>query len=248
GYSYCDLGQDYDATGTFIQSDKPISVFGIHNCAFIPFNRWACDHLEENLFPVETWGMNYVMTHTISKQNPQEPNLYRILSAFDNNTISFNPSSVQSTRTINKGQWFEFYTTADFEVKGTSAFSIAQYLVGEDYNGPNSHTSDMGDPAFSLGIPVEQYRNYYNFLTPATYTESYVNITAPTGQQVTLDGAAVSGFSSIGSGKYSVARIKLNPGQHSISSQVPVGIMVYGYARYTSYAYPGGLNLIPINK
>ncbi len=247
-YKYCDLGQDYDATGTYIQSDKPISVFGIHNCAFIPFNRWACDHLEENLFPVETWGMNYIMTHTISKQSPAEPNLYRILSAFDNNTITFNPSSVQPTKILNKGQWFEFYTTADFEVKGTSAFSIAQYLVGEDYNGYNSHTSDMGDPAFSLGIPVEQYRNYYNFLTPATYTESYVNITAPTGQQVMLDGAAVSGFTSIGSGKYSIARVKLNPGQHNISSSAPVGIMVYGYARYTSYAYPGGLNLIPINK
>ena len=248
GYSYCDLGQDYDATGTYIQSDKPIAVFGVHNCAFIPFNRWACDHMEENLFPVEIWGMNYVITHTISKQNPAEPNLYRIISAFDNNTITFNPSSVQSSRTLNKGQWFEFYSTADFEVKGTAAFSVAQYLVGEDYNGYNSHTSDMGDPAMSLGIPVEQYRDYYNFLTPATYTESYVNITAPSGQQVLLDGSPVGGFTPIGSGKYSVARVKINAGQHTVSSSVPVGIVVYGYARYTSYAYPGGLNLIPINK
>jgi len=38
-------------------------------------------------------------------------------------------------------------------------------------------------------------------------------------------------------------------GNHSMSGTMPFGIQVYGYGQYTSYWYPGGLNLadIPVN-
>ena len=39
-------------------------------------------------------------------------------------------------------------------------------------------------------------------------------------------------------------RKAIQGGTHTISSSVPFGITVYGYANYTSYMYPGGLNLI----
>ena len=34
-----------------------------------------------------------------------------------------------------------------------------------------------------------------------------------------------------------------NNGVHNASSATPFGIEVYGYGSYTSYMYPGGLNL-----
>ena len=41
-----------------------------------------------------------------------------------------------------------------------------------------------------------------------------------------------------------VARVQLAPtGQHKLESDTPVGLQVYGYGNYTSYQYPGGLNL-----
>ncbi|MBI5525611.1 MAG: IgGFc-binding protein [Deltaproteobacteria bacterium] len=243
---YCNVGKNYDVTGSSISADKPVAVFSGHNCAFVPYNRWACDHMEEQMFPVETWGNHYILTHTVPKQSPAEPNLYRIISASAGNKVTFNPASVHADVILDKGGWIEFSTDKDFELTGTMGFAVGQLMVGENYNG--TPTADVGDPSLSLGVPVEQYRTYYNFLTPATYTESFVNITAPAGAAVTLDGQPVSGFTPVGSGAYSVAKIQLQPGQHTINSPELVGIVVYGYASYTSYMYPGGLNLLPLNE
>ena len=53
-------------------------------------------------------------------------------------------------------------------------------------------------------------------------------------------------FIAIGKSGYGVARVQLSnagSGDHTITSDVPVGISVYGYGVYTSYWYPGGLDL-----
>ena len=51
----------------------------------------------------------------------------------------------------------------------------------------------------------------------------------------------------IGSSQYHVQRVSLTPGSnggaHVLESSAPVGIQVLGYGQYTSYQYPGGLNL-----
>ncbi len=49
-----------DLTGTIVASDKPVAVFGGARCAFKPSNAFACDHLEEQMMPFETWGKTYV--------------------------------------------------------------------------------------------------------------------------------------------------------------------------------------------
>ncbi len=51
--------RDHDLTGARISSTKPISVFGGHTCAFVPDGNAACDHLESQLFPLETWGRRF---------------------------------------------------------------------------------------------------------------------------------------------------------------------------------------------
>jgi len=246
GFSHCDTGVAYDVTGSYINANKPVAVFSGHNCAYVPFNVQACDHIEEQMFPVETWGNHYILTNSKPIQNPAEPNLYRVISGFAGNKITFTPTSIHADITLDKGQWFEVSTTTDFEVKGTLGFAVGQYMTGENYNG--TPTVDSGDPSLSNGVPVEQYRTFYNFLTPTTYTQSYVNITAPAGTTVTLDGAAVGGFAAVGSGAYTVAKVLLQPGQHTITSNLPVGIVVYGFGSYTSYMFPGGLNLLPLNE
>jgi hypothetical protein len=56
----------------------------------------------------------------------------------------------------------------------------------------------------------------------------------------------VTGFAAIGGSGYGWAHVALaaaNNGVHNASSATPFGIEVYGYGSYTSYMYPGGLNL-----
>ena len=46
---------------------------------------------------------------------------------------------------------------------------------------------------------------------------------------------------------WGVARIPIQGTHHTIESNEPFGIVVYGFANYTSYSYPGGLDLKFIN-
>lgn len=60
---FCRL-QNADLTGTIITADKPIAVFGGSSCALRGYLDTACDHVEEQLFPFQTWGKNFVGTRT----------------------------------------------------------------------------------------------------------------------------------------------------------------------------------------
>ena len=258
--SYCDLGEAYDLTGTEIESDHKLAVFGGHNCTFVPYNKWACDHLEEALLPLEGWGKQYIGSHS-QRQPTSIPDLWRVVSGADGNMITFDPPSAHDPVMLDRGRWIEFSSKGDFVANGTGAFALAQYPVGQNYV-PNAGSSP-GDPDMSIAVPTEQYRSNYTFLTPATYTLNYVNITAPATKDmdgntvlaspITLDGEDVwekysAKFKGIGSEQYMAARILLEKdGAHTISSGKPFGIVVYGLASYTSYMYPGGLDVKQIN-
>jgi hypothetical protein len=50
----------------------------------------------------------------------------------------------------------------------------------------------------------------------------------------------------VGSSDYQVVRARLpaaGSGVYHLHADAPVGLHVYGYGRYTSYMYPGGLDL-----
>ena len=47
-------------TGTYITADKPIAVFSANWCANIPMQVCCCDHIEEQVIGLQTWGKTYV--------------------------------------------------------------------------------------------------------------------------------------------------------------------------------------------
>ncbi len=247
-YTYCRVGEAYDLTGSIVRAaaGRRVGVISGHNCDFLPYDKWACDHLEEAMFPLEAWGQDYIVSAT--EQLRGEPNIVRIVSSADGNAITFDPAAVHAPITLNRGQSVEFETTQDFRVMGSEAFAVVQHLVGQDYAGISTGgTEGNGDPAFSLAIPTEQFRTDYDFLAPLTYIISYVNITAPSGATVTLDGAPVSGFREVGGTGFATARVEITGGAHHIEGGSPFGIVVYGFGSYTSYMYPGGLDFEAIN-
>jgi hypothetical protein len=140
---------------------------------------------------------------------------------------------------------------SDFEVQGDHEFAVGSFMLGAAILDPFNQPPDQkGDPAQSQSTAVEQFRTKYVFLAPTDYDVSYVDIIQPAGTQVTVDGTAVAAPTTpIGGSGYSVARYKLpagNNGAHVLTATAPVGIQVMGYGAYTSYQYPGGLNLTAI--
>jgi len=241
GIRYCELGSEWDLTGSEIRASAPVAVVGGHNCSFVPFNRWACDHLEEALFPVESWGRELLLGSTHPLRS--EPNLIRVVSAADGNVVSFDPP-LHEELTLDRGQSYEMQLSGEVRVRGSQPLSIAQFLVGQDFAGLGSSGSfGSGDPSMSLAIPTEQFRMDYTLLAPETYDESWVNVTAPLAARVTIDGRTITNFTPIGTTGAGVARVPASAGVHRLEGTAPFGVVVYGFGRYTSYMYPGGLDL-----
>ncbi|MDD5305711.1 MAG: IgGFc-binding protein [Deltaproteobacteria bacterium] len=243
GYTCCNTPPQYDLTGTIIKvtSGPSPAVFAGTTMSFVPFNKWAADHLEEQMFPLKTWGTHYICARNIT-QKPAEPTVWRVLSGSNGNPITFTPASAHAGVTLNKGEYVEFESLADFEIKGEGRISVGQFMVGQNY------TSDVnppknGDPSMSLGVPVEQYRTSYTFLAPTTYVFNYLTVVHKTGTFPQLDGAPVAGDTVGVTAEYSRTNLTISAGIHKIKSTEAFGIQVYGVGTYTSYMYPGGLDL-----
>lgn len=49
-----------DLTGAIVEADETVAAFGAHTCTNVPFTASACDHVESQLYPLETWGTEFV--------------------------------------------------------------------------------------------------------------------------------------------------------------------------------------------
>ena len=238
-----------DLTGTRVISDQPIVVFGGHECANVPLGFNFCDHIEQQMFPVDAWGETYIGTHFVDRDpNTPQREVWRIMASEDQTVLSTVPAIENvDGRTLNSGDFVEFETNTPFELEGTAPILVGQYMTGSSYTGGAS----IGDPAFTLASPIEQWRRDYIVLTPPAYNRGdYLNIVAPIGTTVLLDGEPVDGnlFESFGSGDYAVAQIPVEDGPHTLTAEEPFTVIPYGYDSAVSYAYPGGLNLESINR
>jgi hypothetical protein len=131
----------------------------------------------------------------------------------------------------------------DFLVTADKPVLVVQYMEGIHVLG-----SDDGDPSMVQAVPVEQYLDQYVVLVPTTWINDYLVLTRQTGATVQVDGNAVtSGWTSVGTTNYEVTRLAVADGVHVLLGSHPFGVIVVGYDRWDSYAYPGGLNQARIN-
>jgi len=246
-----------DLSSSYISANKEIGVFGGHRCTNIPNDKSACDHIEEQLFPINTWGAHYVIVKTKVRGN--EADYYKIITNEPNTVINFNPAitakiangstvTIPGTTISVAGTVTTFSTKDSFELTSSKPISIGQFITSQQDASINPLDNATGDPAFIIQVPVEQYRDSYLFLVPNTYAENYTTIVAtPTVDgnipTVNLDGTAIPASQFISIGNYYYTIKSLNSGTHSINSTSHIGISVYGYDQYVSYGYPGGLDL-----
>jgi IgGFc binding protein len=237
-----------DVSGSRLKADQPVQVLGGHSCANIPTPTTdACDHIEHAMLPVETLGKEYFVTYPAALAS-QSPHVVRIAAIEADTHIDFEPASVAPSAVLGPSDTpLELDDVAeDFRVSADKAMLVVQYMQGQA-----SVPSGSGDPAMALAVPSAQFRNDYIFFASNSYDTNFVNVIAPSGASVTLDGTAIDAgsFVSIGTSGESVARVELPGGAsevHRIEASKPFGIVVYGYGRYTSFMYAGGLDLTPI--
>ncbi len=235
---------DFDLTGSRVTANRPVAVFGGHTCAYVPYWAQACDHLESQMPPLETWGRNYV-SGPMRDTGVNSVNILRVMAAQDGTNITVDPpQGGTSTFTLGAGQWREIEVSSPFRLTGDRGILATQYLVGQLATMPEP---ERGDPSMVALPPVEQYRSDYTFVTPNSYNtsvdgQSYLLVVRPVGLAITLDGSAVTTtWTTVGDREVGI--IPLSGGTHRMEAAMPFGVMVYGMGITTSYAYPAGLNL-----
>lgn len=247
-----DGAEGVDLTGTYIKADKKVSVIGGHECANVPLGVNACDHLESQLFPVETWANDYVADN-FEPRSESQVDIWRVMAGGNEVTVqTIPPVKGYEKFKLQRGGWIQFATKESFVIKADGPVMVGHYLTGSSYpgaevvctnTGVGSDTA-IGDPAFTLAIPTKRYLREYAVLTPTGYMEDYLNIIAPPGTYITIDGQPLAEpLVLIPGTSYGVARTVVQPGVHTVKGDQVFGLTAYGYDCDVSYAYPGGLKL-----
>ncbi|PPD21631.1 MAG: hypothetical protein CTY24_07465 [Methylobacter sp.] len=225
-----------DLTGTVIQADRPIAVFGGHQCSNVPIGVPFCDHLVEQLPPTSTWGQSFL---TVPLATRVGGDTFRILASQDETEVRVNGNLVA---TLSRGQFHEEIILVQAEISANNPVLVAQYSNGTNFDGVTS------DPFETLIPPNEQFLANYTVTTPASgFSGNFINIVAPNAAvgAINLDGSPIpsASFTPIGSSGFSGAALPVALGSHNFDGPLPFGLTSYGYDSFDSYGYPGGLAL-----
>lgn len=258
--TFCRPGASDDLTGSRVTASAPVAVFAGHDCALVPFDRYACDHVEEQIPPVDTLGVRYVVSRARPMQamrsaaQPEgEPTWVRVVAAYDDTAVTVLPEGVQGPTRLNAGESVSFMTGRHIEVTGSRPILVASFLVGADYLVDPSPRplSARGDPSMSVELPLEQWRSVHDVYVPQGFSPNFLDVVGSAGTRILVDGNAVTAPPDTGVPGRAVWQIQVAPGLHRVSgagAQDVVGLRVYGYAPFTSYMARGGgdLRVIPV--
>jgi hypothetical protein len=266
-FSECTSAPDGDMTGTEVRSDKPVVVFtggergiGFGGADVVYPPDWdsstddicCTDHLEEQLFPVTALGKEFAIARSpIRSTDPtgwKEPDLFRVLATVDGTNVTTNLPAPNDHFTLMAKQYKTFAATTGFAMSADQAVEVQSVLVSQHF----VKHGYIGDPSQLLLPAAEQFRKDYVFLVPPTWTQNFAVIAKPVDAMITLDGATPSGCASGAIGMvegvmYDQITCALAEGHHTVSSDKPIGLSVYGWHDVGSYAFVGGSDVKIIN-
>jgi hypothetical protein len=224
-----------DYTGSRVVSDKPVSVFGGNDCTNISGGLRACDHLVEQITPTTSWGKNFL---TVPLATRLAGDVFRIMAQQSGTNVSINGVVVA---TLNAWEFYETILASNTYNRITSDNPI---LVGQ-FCRSSQADNVTSDPFFTLIPPDEQFLNSYIVSAGTSNIPiNYLNITSPNSNtgSVLVDGSALPGglWNTISGTSFSGAQVPVNTGVHTVSSPLPIGLLVYGFGSFDSYGYLGG--------
>ncbi len=274
---YLQISQPAELTGSPIQANKAVGVWGGASCLNVPVTVAACDSAHQQIPPVKALGNRYAMVRYRNRKTAiaEESPPWRIIGAVDGTTLTFTPAAPPGAPgVLGQGQVFEFNGTGPYFVTSQDKdhpFYVAQYMTGADDPALGGFGAGEGDPEWVNVVPVDQYLDNYVFFTDPTYSETSLVVTRQKSKKsgefadVTLDCAGpLTGWQPLGDLEYT--RIDLvtgdfqnvgncSNGRHEISSAVAFGLTVWGWGgyasfmtQYVSYAYPAGASVQSINE
>ncbi len=142
-----------DLTGSRVESDAPVAVFGGTQCSNVPDTRCVngtcpglggscsgecaltccCDHMEEQLLPLSAWGKSYVGPMLWLRH--QEVAFWRIVASEPDTHVTLDPPEV-GVPTLQANEVFEFQSRKDLSIKADRPILVGQFMASSFLSAP----------------------------------------------------------------------------------------------------------------
>jgi len=261
--------QPFELTGSPIQADKPIGVWGAASQLTIGQGQCCADSAHQQIAPVGALGSEYAAVKYRDRYaGTPETVPWRIVGFVDGTKLTYSPQTPPGApSTLNLGDVYEIDAPSNFVVRSQDdahPFYLSGHMTGCTTYAPNGNlTSDCrGDAEYVNVVPGKQFLKSYTFFTDPTYPEVDLVVVRTPGNvgysDVTLDCyGTLDGWQPVDSNDtYEFTRVDLSKGnfvaqgkcdngRHQMSSAAPFGVTVWGWGSsatggaYESPDFPG---------
>ncbi|MEP6747533.1 MAG: PKD domain-containing protein [Bacteroidota bacterium] len=244
-----------DLTGSRIQSIssasggcKKIAVFCGSGKISIGCGNSAgtSDNLYQQMYPVSTWGKNYITVPSINAIDLKgQTNYYRIFLSDLSSAVTLNGTAIN----FGSSRYYEFSNNQPNFIQSDKPILVAQYFTTQSC----SSNRGNGDPEMIYLNPTEQTiaSVTLNSMQPSSGTnisEHYINAVVPNSpaaiNSFKIDGAAIASFAPVPqNSNYAYTQVAVSKGTHNITCDSGFNAIAYGFGNAESYGYSAGTNL-----
>ena len=258
------IRQKGDLTGTRVISDKPISFITGHQCTNVPPDIGYCDHLVEQIPPVQNWGKRFA---TVPLKTRLDYDRFKVVAGEDFTTVqiectqSDGQSGYSASFILQEGGFRDInISSTDYcWIEGDKRIILLQFSVGQEVD------NVLSDPFMAMIPPVDQYSNGYTLATVPDGVQNYIhfmNLYIPkdffqpseiflNGQPLNMTGHKFVPIKRQGVIEVYGVQVNISGGVQVLghaTMKANIGVLVYGFGSYNSYGYPGGLKLKDLSQ
>ncbi|KAJ8310520.1 hypothetical protein KUTeg_012385 [Tegillarca granosa] len=253
-YQTLQLTSDGDLTGTYITSDKIVSVFSGNKKTKVDSGT-SSDHLVEQWPPVFAYGKRFV---TVPIPERTTGDKFKFVASENDTHVTITGNSYSDSFTLS-----EPGSHAEKDIpSGTNYYCYVQSdkpILVAQFCKSQASKSEKADPMMAFIPPIEQYTADYTFATPqysgsGSYTNYFMFIVKDAQKSgLRVDGSAFPGstvYTPVPGTDLVAGFIQVSDGTHTIRHTSPISVFggyLYGTANYESYGFPTGTRVAPIN-
>ena len=251
-------GQDY--TGTRVNASRPVTVYGGHQCGFVPSaDTDRCGHMESEVPPLESWGSEFIIPQVPGRGGLNAGYTIRVIASADDTTVSVEYQGYVDGDVIQTGQFFEHEVPSSEVSAYVTCTANCMTVI---YNKGDKYDNQSSNPFMLRILATTQHSADYRFAVPVPEKEpsTWVTVVVLTDDKegFSLNGRSLDNeaWEEVQGTQYSVVAVQLtteptqslngaNTLTHADSNVVYaaylIGQLSAPYAE--GYAFPLGTNL-----
>ena len=242
---------EYDLTGARIITDKPISMFSGHGCAYVPYDYGNCGYLIEQIPPTVYLGK----VHYVAPLATRRTYTLKVLAVYDSTQIMIYCNGSKSyIYNFNEQShtYITFYSQQYCAIHSNKDIMIAQFsgTDGEDPSmglipGSNNFASKFRFPISGFRYSSSSFysSNFINIIVMVQYYQPDMIYLIKDGGKRSLDTQIWTPIIVNGVVEAYATKVPVLPGVVEIAHANPAALMttlVYGIAYQIGYIHPGG--------